>query len=102
MRRIVTLVSHSGSKEEQGTVQGAAGALESLGRAIGPVWGHGALQHFGEGSAYATAAVAFFATTFLIVSYQAPSGADGMAPARRRLAHRVIRPVSAARLPVHV
>ena len=47
---IVTLVSHSGSKEEQGTVQGAAGALESLGRAIGPVWGHGALQRFGEGS----------------------------------------------------
>ena len=57
---IVTLVSHSGSKEEQGTVQGAAGALESLGRAIGPVWGHGALQRFGEGSAYATAAHRIF------------------------------------------
>jgi MFS transporter, DHA1 family, tetracycline resistance protein len=66
---IVTLVSHSGSKEEQGTVQGAAGALESLGRAIGPVWGHGALQRFGEGSAYATAAFAFFATTFLMLTY---------------------------------
>jgi MFS family permease len=69
---IVTLVSHSGSKDEQGTVQGAAGALESLGRAIGPMWGHGALQRFGEGSAYATAAIAFFATTFLVLSYQAP------------------------------
>jgi len=67
---IVTLVSHSGSKEEQGTVQGAAGALESLGRAVGPVWGHGALQRFGEGSAYATAAVAFFATTLLMLNYQ--------------------------------
>jgi MFS family permease len=66
---IVTLVSHSGSKAEQGTVQGAAGALESLGRTIGPVWGHGALQRFGEGSAYATAAIAFFATTFLMLSY---------------------------------
>jgi DHA1 family tetracycline resistance protein-like MFS transporter len=72
---IVTLVSHSGSKEEQGTVQGAAGALESLGRAIGPVWGHGALQRFGEGSAYATAAIAFFSTTFLMLSYAPP--ADG-------------------------
>ena len=75
---IVTLVSHSGSKEEQGTVQGAAGALESLGRTIGPLWGHGALQRFGEGSAYATAAIAFFATTFLVLTYQAPpTGANG-------------------------
>jgi DHA1 family tetracycline resistance protein-like MFS transporter len=70
---IVTLVSHSGSKEEQGTVQGAAGALESLGRAIGPMWGHGALQRFGEGSAYATAAIAFFATTFLVLNYHPPA-----------------------------
>jgi DHA1 family tetracycline resistance protein-like MFS transporter len=69
---IVTLVSHSGSKEEQGTIQGAAGALESLGRAIGPVWGHGALQRFGEGSAYATAALAFFATMMLMLSYETP------------------------------
>ena len=70
---IVTLISHSGSKDEQGTVQGAAGALESLGRAIGPVWGHGALQRFGEGSAYATAALAFFATTLLMLSYKPPA-----------------------------
>jgi DHA1 family tetracycline resistance protein-like MFS transporter len=66
---IVTLVSHSGSKDEQGTIQGAAGALESLGRAIGPVWGNGALQRFGEGSAYATAALAFFGTIFLMIGY---------------------------------
>ena len=70
---IVTLVSHSGSKDEQGTVQGAAGALESLGRGIGPVWGHGALQHFGEGSAYASAAVAFFATSLLMLTYRTPT-----------------------------
>ena len=67
---IVTLVSHSGSKEEQGTVQGAAGALESLGRAAGPLWGHGALQRYGEGSAYATAAVAFIATALLMLTYR--------------------------------
>ena len=71
---IVTLVSHSGSREEQGTVQGAAGALESLGRGIGPVWGHGALQRFGEGSAYASAAVAFFATSLLMLTYRTTNG----------------------------
>ena len=75
---IVTLVSHSGSRDEQGTVQGAAGALESLGRAVGPVWGHGALQRFGEGSAYATAAIAFCATTFVMLSYQPQEGASDL------------------------
>jgi len=70
---VVTLVSHSGSKDEQGTVQGAAGALESLGRAIGPVWGHSALQRFGEGSAYASAAVAFVATALIMLNYQPPA-----------------------------
>ncbi len=69
---IVTLVSHSASREEQGAMQGAAGALESLGRAIGPVWGHGALQRFGEGSAYGTAALAFLATMVLMLGYKAP------------------------------
>jgi DHA1 family tetracycline resistance protein-like MFS transporter len=67
---LITLVSHSASKDEQGKVQGAAGALESLGRTIGPVWGNGALQKFGEGSAYVTAAVAFAMTAALMLSYQ--------------------------------
>jgi DHA1 family tetracycline resistance protein-like MFS transporter len=76
---IVTLVSHSASREEQGTVQGAAGALESLGRAIGPLWGHGALQRFGEGSAYATAAIAFVATVFVMLGYDPPAeGVNGL------------------------
>jgi DHA1 family tetracycline resistance protein-like MFS transporter len=51
------LISHSAAPGEQGRVQGAAGALESLGRTLGPMWGNGALQVFGEGSAYAAAAV---------------------------------------------
>jgi len=66
---IVTLVSHSASKDEQGKVQGAAGALESLGRTIGPIWGNGALQKFGEGSAYVSAAAAFVVTALLMLSY---------------------------------
>jgi hypothetical protein len=37
-------------------VQGAAGALESLGRTIGPVWGNAVLQGVGEGAAYGAAA----------------------------------------------
>jgi DHA1 family tetracycline resistance protein-like MFS transporter len=67
---LITLVSHSASKEEQGKVQGAAGALESLGRTIGPVWGNGALQKFGEGSAYVSAAAAFVLTAALMLTYQ--------------------------------
>ena len=43
-------------RDEQGRVQGAAGALESLGRTIGPVWGNASLQRFGEGTAYGAAA----------------------------------------------
>jgi DHA1 family tetracycline resistance protein-like MFS transporter len=50
------LVSTSAGPREQGRVQGAAGALESLGRTLGPVWGNGMLQAVGEGAAYATAA----------------------------------------------
>jgi DHA1 family tetracycline resistance protein-like MFS transporter len=70
---IVTLVSHGASKDDQGAVQGAAGALESLGRAIGPVWGHGALQRFGEGTAYFSASAAFVITTLAMLTYQVES-----------------------------
>ena len=52
-----TLISNAAGPHEQGRVQGAAGALESLGRTLGPVWGNGALQVFGEGNAFGTAAV---------------------------------------------
>jgi multidrug resistance protein len=67
---LITLVSHAASREEQGKVQGAAGALESLGRTIGPVWGNGALQRFGDASPYASAALAFVVTSVVMLSYQ--------------------------------
>jgi len=73
---LITLVSHAASKEEQGKVQGAAGALESLGRTIGPVWGNGALQRFGEATPYASAAAAFVFTSVLMLSYRQPTS-DG-------------------------
>jgi DHA1 family tetracycline resistance protein-like MFS transporter len=66
------LISHSAGRGEQGRVQGAAGALESVGRAIGPVWGNSALQHFGEGSAYAAAAALLVGAALGISRYRPP------------------------------
>ena len=45
-----------GQGDEQGRVQGAAGAVESLGRTIGPVWGNASLEQFGEATPYVSAA----------------------------------------------
>jgi DHA1 family tetracycline resistance protein-like MFS transporter len=63
------LVSKAAGPHEQGGVQGAAGALESLGRTMGPVWGNGSLQRFGEGSAYGSAAVALLGAAVLALRY---------------------------------
>jgi DHA1 family tetracycline resistance protein-like MFS transporter len=68
-----TLVSTAAGPHEQGRIQGAAGALESLGRTIGPVWGNGALQMFGEGTAYGSAAVALVGAAALAARYQPPT-----------------------------
>ena len=51
--------------DEQGRVQGAASAVESLGRTIGPVWGNASLQQYGESMPYISAA-AFLLLTFLL------------------------------------
>ena len=69
---LVSLVSGAAGKQEQGRVQGAAGALESLGRTIGPVWGNGALQLFGEGVAYGSAALVLLGTAALTTRYEKP------------------------------
>jgi DHA1 family tetracycline resistance protein-like MFS transporter len=68
-----SLISKSASRGEQGRVQGAAGALESLGRTIGPVWGNGALQKFGEGTAYGSAALVLIGAAALTMAYQQPN-----------------------------
>ena len=65
-----TLISNAAGPHEQGRVQGAAGALESLGRTIGPVWGNGALQAFGEGKAYGSAAIALLGAAVLTTRYR--------------------------------
>lgn len=75
-----SLISKSAHPEEQGRVQGAAGALESLGRTIGPVWGNGTLQRFGEGTAYGSAAAALVAAATLALVYRQSSKPGASAP----------------------
>ena len=70
-----SLISKSASPREQGRVQGAAGALESLGRTLGPVWGNGTLQRFGEGTAYGSAAIVLIGAATLTIAYHAPGTA---------------------------
>jgi DHA1 family tetracycline resistance protein-like MFS transporter len=64
-----SLVSRAARADEQGRVQGAASAVESLGRTIGPVWGSASLQRFGEAMPYVTAAGFLMMTLLLSVGY---------------------------------
>jgi DHA1 family tetracycline resistance protein-like MFS transporter len=66
---VSSLVSRAGRGDEQGRVQGAAGAVESLGRTIGPVWGNASLQRFGEAMPYLSAAAFIVLTLLLSVTY---------------------------------
>jgi DHA1 family tetracycline resistance protein-like MFS transporter len=66
---VSSLVSRAGRGDEQGRVQGAAGAMESLGRALGPVWGNASLQRFGEAMPYLSAAAFIVVTLLLSLSY---------------------------------
>jgi multidrug resistance protein len=67
---VSSLVSRAAREEEQGRVQGAASAVESLGRTMGPVWGNASLQRFGEGTPYVSAAVCLMVTLVLSLGYQ--------------------------------
>src|SRR3954469_17909232 len=53
MSSLVSLVARG---DEQGRVQGAASAVESLGRTVGPIWGNASLDRFGESMPYLSAA----------------------------------------------
>jgi DHA1 family tetracycline resistance protein-like MFS transporter len=63
---VSSLISRAGRGDEQGRVQGAASAVESLGRTLGPVWGSASLQRWGEATPFVTSA-AFLALTLLVV-----------------------------------
>jgi DHA1 family tetracycline resistance protein-like MFS transporter len=66
------LVSNAAGPHEQGRVQGAAGALESLGRTLGPIWGNGTLQVVGEGAAYGSAAAVLLGGAVLTLGSEPP------------------------------
>ncbi len=67
---LTALVSNAADSAEQGRVQGAAGALESLGRTVGPVWGNAVLQDVGEGAAYGAAAGVLVGAAGMAVRYE--------------------------------
>jgi len=67
---VASLVSRTARGDEQGRIQGAAGALESLGRTIGPVWGNSSLQHWGEGTPYTSAALLVGFTLLMTIGFQ--------------------------------
>ena len=66
---VSSLVSRAARGDEQGRVQGAASAVESLGRTIGPVCGNAALQHFGEAMPFYSAAGVLAMTVLLVAGY---------------------------------
>ena len=74
-----SLVSRAARGDEQGRVQGAASAMESLGRTIGPVWGNASLQRFGEGMPYVSAAAFIVVTLLLSLSYQVTDSESAIA-----------------------
>jgi len=65
-----SLVSRVARVDEQGRVQGAASAVESLGRTIGPVWGNASLQQYGEATPYISAAAFLLLALLLSVGFQ--------------------------------
>lgn len=76
---VSSLVSRAGAADEQGRIQGAASAVESLGRTLGPVWGNAALQHFGESTPYVSAALFLLVTCAMTFGYRV---VDEPAPSR--------------------
>jgi multidrug resistance protein len=74
---LVSLVAHG---DEQGRVQGAASAIESLGRTLGPIWGNASLQQYGESIPYVSAAAFLMLTLLLSVGFHV--GKSEVAPSR--------------------
>jgi MFS transporter, DHA1 family, tetracycline resistance protein len=66
MSSLVSLVARG---DEQGRVQGAASAVESMGRTVGPIWGNASLQHVNETIPYISAAAFLLLTLLLSVGF---------------------------------
>jgi MFS transporter, DHA1 family, tetracycline resistance protein len=65
MPALSSLLARSADRSEQGKVQGAASAVESLGRSAGPVFGNVVLGKLGGGVAYGIVAALFGVGTLL-------------------------------------
>ena len=66
---VSSLVSLVARGDEQGRVQGAASAVESLGRTVGPIWGNSSLERFSESTPYISAAAILLLTLLLTVGF---------------------------------
>jgi DHA1 family tetracycline resistance protein-like MFS transporter len=69
MPTVSSLVSRAAKGHEQGRMQGAASAIESLSRTFGPVWGTAVLQRLGAASPYVSAAAFMVLTLILSLGY---------------------------------
>jgi MFS transporter, DHA1 family, tetracycline resistance protein len=67
---MASLVSLAARGDEQGRVQGAASAVESLGRTVGPIWGSASLQHLDESAPYISAALLLLLTFLFSVGFR--------------------------------
>src|SRR5579862_4655297 len=76
---MASLVSLVGRGDEQGRVQGAASAVESLGRTIGPVWGNASLERYGESMPYVSAAALLLLTLAIVAGLRLDAGERGIA-----------------------
>lgn len=74
---ISSLISRAARGDEQGRVHGAASAIESLGRTIGPVWGNASLQRFGDTVPYLSASAFLVLTLILTRGYDEGDSALG-------------------------
>jgi DHA1 family tetracycline resistance protein-like MFS transporter len=67
---VSSLVSRAGRGDEQGRVQGAASAVESLGRTFGPVWGNASLERYGESTPFVSGAAFLLLALFVVLGHQ--------------------------------
>ena len=67
---VSSLVSRAGRGDEQGRVQGAASAVESLGRTFGPVWGNASLQRYGEAMPFISGAAFLVLAAIAVLGHQ--------------------------------
>ncbi len=73
---LASLISRTAGPENQGTVQGAASAIESLGRTVGPVWGTAVMQWVGDAAAFGTSALVLAAAMLFFLGVRARAGAS--------------------------